>query len=312
LAAGTGVLQPLTPANLDDVLPGDGYADIENPENVIVPSLPVGENTATAYVTIDPTFGFVNITVLSTTVDGVAQFQVAGNDNVQVLNEKLGILKGMKGAGMTSTEVTLLADDGTTVLASGTLTYPAANGNVTFNVTAAATPVDNAALEAAIANAQAKVDAAVVGDQPGNYPQAAVDALAAAIADATAVKDDANATQAEVNEAVTALNAAVASFNSAKISGADTATANVTVGMLTSFVQITVTNNTIDGAVKFQVAGNELVADLGSTIQIFAPGMTSAEVSLLAGDGTTVLATGTLTWPNTPSTTTNGIVFDVE
>jgi len=307
LAAGTGVLQPLTPANLDDVLPGDGYADIEDPENVIVPSLPVGENTATAYVTLGA-LGFTDINVTSTTVDGVAKFQVAGSTTVADLNNAIRILKG---ASQTSVLVTLLADDGATVLATGTLTIPAASGTVTFNVATAEVPVDKAALEAAIVDAQAKADAAVVGDQPGNYPQAAVDALAAAIADAVAVKNNADATQAEVNEAAADLQAAVAVFNAAIIPGAvtATATADVTLGAL-GFTQISVTDTTVDGAAKFQVAGSTVVADLDSPIIILlGTGQTTVEITLLADDGTTVLAVGTLTLP---AASTNGIVFDVE
>jgi len=314
LAAGIPLdeaLQPLTSDNLDDVLPADGYADIENPENIIVPSLPpVGEDYATAYVNLGP-MGFTEITVLNTTVDGVAKFKVSDSTSIADLNSKITIVRGFDGASTISTEVTLLTSDGTTVLASGILTYPASSGNVTFNVTTAAAPVDTAALAAAIAGAQAKVDAAVVGDQPGNYPQAAVDALESAIADATAVKDNAEATQAEVDAALADLQAAVAAFNAAKIAGADTATANVTVGMPPNFVHITVTDTNVDEAVKFKVDVNPAVADLGSTIPAFVAG-NSAEVSLLASDGTTVLATGTLTWPNTPATTTTGIVFDVE
>jgi len=314
LAAGIPLdeaLQPLTSDNLDDVLPADGYADIENPENIIVPSLPpVGEDYATAYVNLGP-MGFTEITVLNTTVDGVAKFKVSDSTSIADLNSKITIVRGFDGASTISTEVTLLTSDGTTVLASGILTYPASSGNVTFNVTTAAAPVDTAALAAAIAGAQAKVDAAVVGDQPGNYPQAAVDALESAIADATAVKDNAEATQAEVDAALADLQAAVAAFNAAKIAGADTATANVEAGYL-GFTVLTITDSTIDGAVKFQVVGVpgvDTVANFNDVTVFNKGSVENVTINLLASDGTTVLASGTLTLP---STTTTGIVFDVE
>jgi len=303
LAAGTGVLQPLTPDNLDDVLPADGYADIEDPATIIVPSLPVGDDTATAYVDFGA-LGFTDITVLSTTVDGVAKFQVAGSSNMADLNNAIRILKG---ASQTEVMITLFANDGTTVLATGSMPFPAADGNVTFSVSAIPVPVDKAALAAAIANAQAKADAAVVGDQPGEYPEAAVDALDAAIADAVAVNEDANATQAEVNAAVNTLNAAVTAFNSAKIPGADSAVADVDFGAL-GFTDITVTSSTV-GAVKFQVAGSSTIADLNSAIRILkGASQTEVLITLLASNGTTVLGTGTLTFPAADAT---GIVFDV-
>jgi len=77
--------------------------------------------------------------------------------------------------------------------------------------------IDKSALIAAISNAQSLYDAAEVGTQPGQYPQAAKDALKAAIDAAKAVRDDSNATQSQVNEAVKALNNAVDIFKAAVI-----------------------------------------------------------------------------------------------
>lgn len=77
--------------------------------------------------------------------------------------------------------------------------------------------VDKTALTTSITNAQSLYDAAVVGTQPGQYPQAAKDALQAAINSAKTVKDNANATQAEVDNAVTALNSAVSTFKAAVV-----------------------------------------------------------------------------------------------
>ena len=93
--------------------------------------------------------------------------------------------------------------------------------------------VDTTALKAVITAAQVKVDQAVVGDQPGQYPQAAVDALKAAIAAAERVVDTA-ATQAEVTAAIEALQAAVQAFDDAAAtaapSGSITAPATATAG----------------------------------------------------------------------------------
>jgi len=76
---------------------------------------------------------------------------------------------------------------------------------------------DKTALIAAIDNAQSLYDAAEVGTEPGQYPQAAKDALKAAIDAAKAVRDDSSATQSEVNDAVSALNNAVDIFKAAVI-----------------------------------------------------------------------------------------------
>ncbi|WP_314587817.1 discoidin domain-containing protein [Paenibacillus terrigena] len=97
---------------------------------------------------------------------------------------------------------------------------------------AKSTVVDTTALKAAIAAAQVKVDHAVVGEQPGQYPQAAVDALKAAIAAAERDVDTA-ATQAEVTAAIEALQVAVQAFDkagAASPSGSITAPATVTAG----------------------------------------------------------------------------------
>ncbi|TYP76772.1 family 43 glycosylhydrolase [Paenibacillus methanolicus] len=77
--------------------------------------------------------------------------------------------------------------------------------------------VDKTALTTAITNAQSLYDAAVVGTQPGQYPQSAKDALLVAINTAKAVKDNGNATQAEVDTAVTALSSAVNTFKAAVV-----------------------------------------------------------------------------------------------
>ncbi|WP_314587815.1 endo-alpha-N-acetylgalactosaminidase family protein [Paenibacillus terrigena] len=92
--------------------------------------------------------------------------------------------------------------------------------------------VDTTALKASIAAAQVKADHAVVGNQPGQYPQAAVDTFKAAIAAAQSIVNTA-ATQAEVTAAIEALQAAVQAFDkagAAASSGSITAPATVTAG----------------------------------------------------------------------------------
>lgn len=70
------------------------------------------------------------------------------------------------------------------------------------------------ALDKAIADAEAYIAEAVVGEEPGQYPQEAVDALAAALATAKAATP---ATQPELNDVAAALQAAIADFRAAEI-----------------------------------------------------------------------------------------------
>lgn len=71
-------------------------------------------------------------------------------------------------------------------------------------------------LEKSIAKAEEYLAKAVVGEQPGNYPQSAVDALTAAVADAKNVLASATA-QEQIVEAVNTLNDAINAFLSEKI-----------------------------------------------------------------------------------------------
>lgn len=81
--------------------------------------------------------------------------------------------------------------------------------------------INKAALIAAIDDAQNLYDTAVVGDEPGQYPQAAKDALLEALNEAKAIRDNQNATQSQVDSAVTALNTAVDTFKAAVNKSAD-------------------------------------------------------------------------------------------
>jgi len=69
-------------------------------------------------------------------------------------------------------------------------------------------------LEKAIENAKAQIEKAVVGEQPGNYPQSAVDALRAALQTAESGN---YTTQEALSEAVSTLNAAINTFLGEKI-----------------------------------------------------------------------------------------------
>src|SRR5690606_759922 len=86
----------------------------------------------------------------------------------------------------------------------------------------AQTGANKTALIAAITTAQDKVDNAVAGTAPGNYPQSAITALDAAITTAQAVASNADATQTEVDQATSDLNDAIAVFDAAQITPPNT------------------------------------------------------------------------------------------
>lgn len=77
-------------------------------------------------------------------------------------------------------------------------------------------PVNKSELEELILLAQALLDDAQEGTEPGQYPEEAITALETAIGAAQAVVDDGNVTQAEVDAAVVALETAVAIFEAAE------------------------------------------------------------------------------------------------
>ena len=76
---------------------------------------------------------------------------------------------------------------------------------------------DKTELIAAIDYAENIYDSAVVGSQPGQYPQAAKDAFRVAIDAAIAVRDDDNATQEQIDSALADLNDAIQTFKDARI-----------------------------------------------------------------------------------------------
>ncbi|UJF34904.1 discoidin domain-containing protein [Paenibacillus hexagrammi] len=77
--------------------------------------------------------------------------------------------------------------------------------------------VDMSALNALIADAQAKHDAAVEGSSAGQYPAGSKQALQTAIDAAQAVADNSDATKEQVAQAITDLNAALQTFKDSVI-----------------------------------------------------------------------------------------------
>ena len=67
-------------------------------------------------------------------------------------------------------------------------------------------------IDKAILDGQSKLDAAVVGNKKGQYPQSAVDALNTAINSAKATRENISSTQIQINEAVKLLNKAIEDF----------------------------------------------------------------------------------------------------
>ncbi|MFC4965972.1 family 43 glycosylhydrolase [Paenibacillus sp. GCM10023248] len=111
------------------------------------------------------------------------------------------------------TQAKLAGPDGTVV--------QAAISSKSISIGSVEVVVDKTALTAAISNAQSLFDTAVVGTQPGQYPQSAKDALGAAIQAAKAVNDNASAAQSQVDSAAAALGSAVDIFKAAVIKSAD-------------------------------------------------------------------------------------------
>lgn len=77
--------------------------------------------------------------------------------------------------------------------------------------------IDRSALKSAIAKAESTIATAVAGDANGNYPQAAIDSYATALADAQAVYADINKSEEEVTQAVEALKQATTAFAEQKV-----------------------------------------------------------------------------------------------
>ncbi|KIV53519.1 hypothetical protein TS64_18990 [Aneurinibacillus migulanus] len=82
---------------------------------------------------------------------------------------------------------------------------------------APATAAELKVLTDAITAAKGKVDAAAIGDQPGQYPQTAVDTFKSVITTVDAVAKKTDVTKAEVDKAVADLKAAEKTFDGTKV-----------------------------------------------------------------------------------------------
>jgi len=146
------------------------------------------------------------IRIMSASIGGIS------GASTEVLNMTFRVKAGVSNTSGTiaATRVALgTAPEGTVIEAT--------LGSKTIAVGSPDIVVDKTALTEAIASAQSVADGAVVGTQPGQYPQAAKDTLIDAIAAGTAVKNNSSATQAQVNAAVDTLHAAVAAFKAAVV-----------------------------------------------------------------------------------------------
>ncbi|MCT4619486.1 MAG: S-layer homology domain-containing protein [Marinisporobacter sp.] len=121
--------------------------------------------------------------------------------------------------------------------------------------------INTIALKKAIETAQDKVDTAKVGNESGNYPQEAVDALKAAITVAQAVVDKENVTQAEIDNAVTTLNSAIKTFDASEIKDVTPKKYTVT------FAVYNDNNSSIDGA-KISVNSQNLTTDSNGSVTV--------------------------------------------
>lgn len=95
----------------------------------------------------------------------------------------------------------------------------AALGSKNITISNSGVVVDKAALIAAVINAQNLYETAMVGPQPGQYPQASKEVFSEAISAAIAVKNNVSATQIQVNTAVEALGNAEAIFRATVVKG---------------------------------------------------------------------------------------------
>jgi len=164
---------------------------------------------------------------------------VGANDNIKVLREDVSvpgtvrlIAANIGGVSGTSTPILNIdfkvkagAENTTGIIAVTSAKLGTADASIieaglsskVISIGGGTPGVDKSGLIAAINNAQSLYDAAVVGTQPGQYPQAAKEMLKAAIDAAKEVRDDPGATQSQVDSAVTALSNAIDIFMAAVV-----------------------------------------------------------------------------------------------
>ena len=164
------------------------------------------------YVSVSSVNDDIKILKEDTAVDGKVRLIAANIGGVSGnYNRIFNLIFKVKG-GINNAEGNIAITSAKLGLAPEGTVIEAAVDSKTITVYEPSPVVDKTALIAAINNAQRLYDAAVVGTEPGQYPQEAKDALLAAINAAKAVKNDANATQTKVDNAVIALIDAVEIF----------------------------------------------------------------------------------------------------
>ncbi|MCY9659868.1 endo-1,4-beta-xylanase [Paenibacillus chondroitinus] len=149
------------------------------------------------------------VRIISVNIGGVA------GTSTPVLNITFKVKSGIQ-----NTTGTIAVSQAKAGGADGTVTS-AGLSSKTISVGSIIHQVDKTALNTAITSAQTLYNSAVVGTQPGQYLQAAKDALHEAINTAIAVRENASATQAEVDSALSALNASIDTFKETANKSAD-------------------------------------------------------------------------------------------
>jgi|GEM_PF-2278087 Cohesin domain./Uncharacterised Sugar-binding Domain. len=216
-------LVPLGPAALlsgaDRVLPGEtftlGIGLYNIREDVYAEDIDLSyDTTVFEFVSIEGENDDIQIAGKDVSVPG-SVWVAAGNfvgvtgDSTPVLKITFKVKSGVENtSGSIAVTKALLG----TMPGGGQIT--AAVGSKTIIIGSTET-VDKSELSKAINSAEALFSGAVVGNQPGQCPKAAKDALRAAIDQAGLVLNDGDADQGVVNDAVTALNGAVDIFKAA-------------------------------------------------------------------------------------------------
>ncbi|UJF32934.1 endo-1,4-beta-xylanase [Paenibacillus hexagrammi] len=174
-------------------------------------------------------FDYVSAAGATTDIQ-VLQVDTATPGKVRTISANIGGVAGTRSpvlnftfkvkSGVQHTTGTLAVSQAQLGASDGTETS-AALSSKTISVGSMTHEVDKTALNAAMTSAQTLYNEAIVGTEPGQYPQAAKDALLEAINTANVVKDNASATQSQVDTALAALNTSVDTFKAAANKSAD-------------------------------------------------------------------------------------------
>ncbi|MEK4877931.1 fibronectin type III domain-containing protein [Paenibacillus sp. FSL R5-0908] len=157
---------------------------------------------------VKPEAGQIRIMLVRT-----GEAPAAENGSLLQLSGKVKADASASSTTVSLSEFSIVSEGQTTVLDTGAAA-----------VTSQIVLADKTALNNLIAEAKALLSASTVGMQPGQYPQAAADALQTAVDAAQAVADDANANAAAVGGAVGSLQSAMNTFRSQvipQVPGAD-------------------------------------------------------------------------------------------